>query len=710
MTCKPLLAAMAPVAANGLNETGYHNSFTFTHLGQLWQGPLSNAGPYQYLYCTSSAPHQLLGLYATDSTCSSKSGKVYASTYDNWGNVTSRTTGGNTATLSYDDLDHFVEWNSPNSNPATQEWYAYDASGTRALRRSTSGSTTTITTYAFGAEEHTYTSSGTLQSNTFYYSLGGQLIGELTGTTTQTTSFFLTDGLGSVLATFSNTVNTAAVLGNQVYGPYGTGRYQSWPTGTASTMGTNKGFTGQYGDVTGLDYYHARYYDPSVGVFLSADIVQGNMQGMNPYDYVGGNPETHNDPTGQAYHPPPIGGGGNGGAINASPSTSQHRSSGGGWNLWGFVVSAVTTVSDMTLGIPSMVNDVQTIFSSNGSWLDKTLAGADLLMNVAMDVSMVVGIGEGIRAAYVGLKMGAELALHAGEDILTHEAENAIEHAGEDVADHTLEDAASHSCGGLSFASATLVATSRGEQAIGTLKVGQTVLAYNPQTKKMEYEPILHVWINHDNDLVDLTISARAAAQHGKANSSGETQTSEVIHTNKKHPFLTEEKGFLPVAQITLGMHILQADGQYGVITGWTVVPGVMVMYNLEVAQDHTYTVGVGEWVVHNCGGVPEDAKFAQKTYSRVFSEDGKFNKSPVTQVIDQLKSGVLNAADVPIEYIKRGASTLILNTRSTVSLIAAGIDRSAWVGVDKTGDALFEGLLDNQLANNGLSDAGINT
>jgi hypothetical protein len=36
-------------------------------------------------------------------------------------------------------------------------------------------------------------------------------------------------------------------------------------------------------------------------VFLSADIKAGNMQGMNPYGYVGGNPETKNDPTGQRY-------------------------------------------------------------------------------------------------------------------------------------------------------------------------------------------------------------------------------------------------------------------------------------------------------------------------------------------------------------------------------------------------------------------------
>jgi uncharacterized protein RhaS with RHS repeats len=53
--------------------------------------------------------------------------------------------------------------------------------------------------------------------------------------------------------------------------------------------------------VKGLDYYNAWYYDPAAGVFLSADTVQGNMQGMNPYGYVGGNPETDTDPTGHFY-------------------------------------------------------------------------------------------------------------------------------------------------------------------------------------------------------------------------------------------------------------------------------------------------------------------------------------------------------------------------------------------------------------------------
>jgi RHS repeat-associated protein len=85
---------------------------------------------------------------------------------------------------------------------------------------------------------------------------------------------------------------SASVQGNQAYGPYGNSRYQ------AGSLGTAKGFTGQYQDATGLDYYNARYYDPVVGRFLSADIVEGNAVGMDPYAYVGDNPETYNDPTG----------------------------------------------------------------------------------------------------------------------------------------------------------------------------------------------------------------------------------------------------------------------------------------------------------------------------------------------------------------------------------------------------------------------------
>ncbi len=307
----------AGTLSSGINGAAYATSYVYTHLGQLWQGPLNGTGTQeQYLYCASGQPHQvtLLAAVSSSPTCSTTSSD-YSTQYDAWGNVTSRTTSAGTGTFSYDGLDRLRRWNGTTATSSQEEWYLYDASGNRVLRRSASTASggnpataaATITVYAFGLEEHQYQYSGTGSSmtttnNTYYYMVGGRLLGMLSGVGTQTTSFLLTDTLGSITATISNTAGNAQVMGNQVYGPYGNQR------ATAGTTGTAKGFTGQYhDDLTGLDYYVARYYDPLVGLFLSADNVQGNLQGFDPYTYVDGNPETYNDPTGEFLFNPATG-------------------------------------------------------------------------------------------------------------------------------------------------------------------------------------------------------------------------------------------------------------------------------------------------------------------------------------------------------------------------------------------------------------------
>ncbi len=80
----------------------------------------------------------------------------------------------------------------------------------------------------------------------------------------------------------------------QLFLPYGASGF-AW-----GTMPTAHNYTDQLLDsVMDLLYYGARYYDPLADQFVSADSVQGNPSGMNPYGYVGGNPETYVDPTGQ---------------------------------------------------------------------------------------------------------------------------------------------------------------------------------------------------------------------------------------------------------------------------------------------------------------------------------------------------------------------------------------------------------------------------
>src|SRR5436190_2881008 len=58
-----------------------------------------------------------------------------------------------------------------------------------------------------------------------------------------------------------------------------------------------------YSSSTGLYYYYHRWYDPSVGRFISRDPRQGdlfNPQGFNHYSYASNGPTFRSDPSGLA--------------------------------------------------------------------------------------------------------------------------------------------------------------------------------------------------------------------------------------------------------------------------------------------------------------------------------------------------------------------------------------------------------------------------
>ena len=379
--------------------------------------------------------------------------------------------------------------------------------------------------------------------------------------------------------------------------------------------------------------------------FTSADDTDGNGSGDDPYAYVKGNPETATDPTGNrmvsedgsSANAVSVGGGVTRlvvddpyGVITTRYSTSNYSNwsctyncyRNSTWSYSGYanyyghqipytpppkpkstasarhpsmaqkakavaktVATGAVHVVDTVFGVSRSIHDAQTL-AGNGSAGEKAAAALDLGFNVLTDISMFTGEGEELRAADLAAEGGLDLAKGAAEDGALTEIEDGAKSLGE-------------ACGFLSFSYTTVVTTAVSKVAIGSLKPGEQVLAYNQQTKKMELEVIRHVWVTHDNDLVDLTLTHKTAASKGKP----AQQNSETIHTNMKHPFLTVEKGFVPVGQLKLGMHIIEVGGRIGVVTGWQSKPDIQVMYNLEVTSDHTYTVGAGQWVVHNsCG------------------------------------------------------------------------------------------------------------
>jgi RHS repeat-associated protein len=76
------------------------------------------------------------------------------------------------------------------------------------------------------------------------------------------------------------------------------------PFGSASASGTassnSSQFTGRENDTTGLHYYRARYYSPSLQRFISEDPIGLSGGNENLFSYVGNSPTNLTDPTGNA--------------------------------------------------------------------------------------------------------------------------------------------------------------------------------------------------------------------------------------------------------------------------------------------------------------------------------------------------------------------------------------------------------------------------
>jgi RHS repeat-associated protein len=103
---------------------------------------------------------------------------------------------------------------------------------------------------------------------------------------------------------------SAAALQSHAYGPYGNPRITN-----AATVPTGKGYINERFDAeTGLQYLHARYYDPELGRFLTPDWWDPWKEGVdfNRYAYGFNNPINTSDPSGHRneYENPDYGTGG----------------------------------------------------------------------------------------------------------------------------------------------------------------------------------------------------------------------------------------------------------------------------------------------------------------------------------------------------------------------------------------------------------------
>jgi RHS repeat-associated protein len=230
-------------------------------------------------------------------------------TYDGIGNRSSATVSGDTKYPFLNGVGASTYSYNKNGNPVTKttssgvwqyEWdyenrltkvtlpsgtsvsYKYDALG-RRIQRSTS--TGNRIDFVYDGEDVILDKAGD-GSVVAEYINGPGIDNKIRQKSGATTYYYIQDHLGSTKAL---TDGSGGVVERISYSAYGES------TGSSLTRYT---YTGREADeVTGLIYYRARWYDPSMGRFISEDPIEF-AGGSNWYAYVGNNPVNFVDPLG----------------------------------------------------------------------------------------------------------------------------------------------------------------------------------------------------------------------------------------------------------------------------------------------------------------------------------------------------------------------------------------------------------------------------
>jgi hypothetical protein len=142
--------------------------------------------------------------------------------------------------------------------------------------------------------------------------------------------------------------------------------------------------------------------------------------------------------------------------------------------------------------------------------------------------------------------------------------------------------------GACSFTAATAVATTGGTTAIAAIKIGDTVMAYDPKTGETGPHTVSAV-VAHTDPVVEHL-----------ATDTGSTDTT------PNHPFFTTDRGWVLAGSLQVGEQVRTETGGSATILGFTTTAAPTTMWDLTVDGAHSFFVGQGAVLVHNCppGGI----------------------------------------------------------------------------------------------------------
>lgn len=162
------------------------------------------------------------------------------------------------------------------------------------------------------------------------------------------------------------------------------------------------------------------------------------------------------------------------------------------------------------------------------------------------------------------------------------------------------------------FVAGTLVLTTVGLIEIEKLRVGDKIIAADPNSFEAGEKTILKAFERKVDKLVHLTING------------------EKIVTTDNHPFYVQERGFIQAGSLLVGDKLVNVNGEDLIVESYEIelTNELVTVYNFKVEDYHTYFVGENAVWVHNDDGCTLEFKSNNK------DKDGEFKQ----QLSDQEK------------------------------------------------------------------------
>jgi len=616
-TPKSLDCATAPTVTGLGGPASYWHEYSYDPVGngnrkiEMLHGTTDTKRTYIYPAqggAPGTMPHAVTQV-TTSAGATNTVQKTENYAYDKTGNTTCRpaTTAGNICptTGNAGSNSQTLTWNeegklAKSTDSTGDTTYLYDADGNRLIRRDPTGTTL----YLQGGTELRKPKNGAAIA-TRYYSAAGNTVAVRTAAGVTWT---VNDRHGTTSATISN--DTKQTLNRQRTLPFGGNRGAN-PT----TWAGDKGFVGGTKDNTGLTHLGAREYDPGLGKFISVDPLMdlADPTQWNAYAYANNSPTTLTDPAGtwpknpdiddQFGHENP----GTGKYKNRTPNLGGNNGSEGTPDLGDTPVNVPDGLKQVLpdWGYDSKVYTIRSLaeFAAKGDQYWQLVCGwlADNVVDECSGSNPFTERGTMkerlLESGIMVLAVTGTLACGFAIEVCVGLALEAAAGEGSFAATGSMVGATGFTTGiggmrtllgdACSFSQDTKVLMADGStKPFKDLKVGDVVLAADPQTGEQAPKTIEEVW-THSDDLYAITINGKQ------------------LVTTEDHPFWNETD------QTWEGAEELHSGDLVRTPTGVARVNGFdkanhrhASAYNLTVADLHTYYVlaGTTPVLVHNTG------------------------------------------------------------------------------------------------------------